>query len=189
MKTIMGRGTGHLDIFRADDADEVEEERTVAMASHVPSETYSKYMEDGPLNEYVHSDWSPDKKINERKLLKEATSPQISPSRQQSNAPSRVASRQAISARATPRSRVPSRDDASVFGTASSIAELELKPNSAESADKADICANHPNDIVIAEGDETLASDDNWTFSDGHSVSDALSFTNEDGKRLLLFYC
>ena len=171
-----------MDIFRADNADEIEEGRTLAMSSHVPSETYSKFLQEGPLNEYVHADWSPEKKIKERKLLKEtAGSPQKSPSRQQSTASSRVPSRH-TSAKPTPRSRVPSADVSSVFGASSSIAELKLGPNSGEMVEQGDGGGNPPADIVITEGDESVASDDNWAFSDGQSVSDALSFATEEGE-------
>lgn len=63
MKTIMGRGTGQLDIFKSAQP----EEKASRHLGPCKSPTFCKFMEEGPLNEYYRQDWSPDKHLKKRK--------------------------------------------------------------------------------------------------------------------------
>jgi hypothetical protein len=62
MKSIMGRGTGHLAIFESERsrAGSAFDETSVHSSSH---EFIRQFEEQGPLNEYYQSTWSPKKHL------------------------------------------------------------------------------------------------------------------------------
>jgi hypothetical protein len=70
MKTIMGRGTGNLNIFQASmsNASDQADSNDNASVSACSNDLLQLALQNGPLDEYYHENWSPDKRLKEKKL-------------------------------------------------------------------------------------------------------------------------
>jgi hypothetical protein len=183
MKTIMGRGTGHLDIFREEGQDEREEEASLQLSHHVPSEAFTRFMAEGPLDEYVCKGWSPEKKLKDRKLEKELI--KRSPSRD-SQPTSRSASRGSPSKESREKlSQTSSISAPSALGAEAGgmlvLSVAEEKEGEGDGGGPDIAIGDGPGSgqgAVAARAGGGLACP---PPGDGESVADSLSFTTEDG--------
>lgn len=174
MKTIMGRGTGQLDIFRKESTDKHFREETGGLQNRLPSEAFVKFMTEGPLNEYTRAEWSPDKKIKERRAAKELA---VNTPHQESR-------------KALPSGQMATARLRGVSADSSAVVNSDHKNNTSSepvstSVEIDEATTGHSLIMPVDEGTQgglsNHVSEDDDSLNDEQSISEAMSITTEDG--------